>query len=80
MNSENKRRLIACSVGLIVMCLAGMGAILWFKDSIPDTLATLATAVVGGAMKMLADAFSFEFGSSRSSQAKDATIAAMKKE
>lgn len=59
-------------VGVAFICLCFMIWAIWSKDNIPGEILSIFTMAIGAVLKMLSDAFQFEFGSSRSS--KDKTI------
>jgi hypothetical protein len=78
--AERKQYILIFGVfGLIVASLCIIGAALIFKDDIPEGLNTLCSLIVGTCLKAMSEVIGFEFGSSRSSQAKDTTIAALSK-
>lgn len=57
-----------------IVSLGGIGALLFFVTNIPDTTEKLLYLVLGALITIVKDVYSFEFGSSRSSQNKDETI------
>lgn len=61
--------LVACVGGIILMA-RGLGP----DDNIPEGVLALVTTVAGALLKMLSDAFAFEFGSSRGSREKSAIL------
>jgi hypothetical protein len=64
--------LVAC-IGVVVVPQL-MGA----SDAITETEIALISTIAGALLKMFSDAFAFEFGTSRASEAKDDQIAALK--
>lgn len=72
-----KRELLWSAFGMIVFSImAYVGMAIFFKAEIPEGLKTLLAIVVGNLLNNFKDAFSFVFGSSQSSQAKDTAVAA----
>lgn len=66
-------------IGVTVGLLACLFALAFYKDKIPPEAVGIISTIAGIFGACLKDAFTFEFGSSRSSQTKDATIANLTK-
>ena len=74
---ENSKLLIWIHFVIVALCIGAMGASYAAWWSVPEGIGNFLSLIVGFSAKALADATSFEFGSSRSSQKKDATIATL---
>ena len=71
-SGRTKRWMIAGDFFVLAACLL----FLWAMPGANEAIRTLVGTIAAGAILCLRDAHQFEFGSSRSSQNKDATIAA----
>lgn len=73
---KRDRLKMVLAVGAMVY-LTAFTVLLFLKGMPTGEAAGVADTLAGGALMLVKDAFSFVFGSSEGSQAKDATIAAM---
>ena len=64
-------------VGMAFICLCVIIAVLWNKPDIPGSVLAIFNMAVGYILKMLSDAFQFEFGSSRGSREKSLKMGEM---
>lgn len=61
-------------VGVFIMLISILVGSLLYRASIPDTVMAMLSMIAGGLVGNLTQAFNFEFGSSRSSSDKQATL------